>query len=133
MTRTILLVEDDPELQELYLAMLEDEDCRILAAADGREAFAQLREVQPDLILLDIILDEMMGDEFFLALKQDPKTSSTPVVLVTVLPEERCRQLLEMDPATMFLRKPFRRSQLLEAVRKGFAQLPVIGADASES
>jgi CheY-like chemotaxis protein len=58
-------------------------------------------------------------------LKTDPLTASTPVVLATVLPEERCHQLLEVDPATMFLRKPFRRSQLLEAVRLGFAQSAV--------
>jgi CheY-like chemotaxis protein len=122
MTKTILIVEDDPELQELYLAMLENEDCRILQAADGREALELVREVPPDLIMLDIILDEMMGDEFFLGLKQDPRFANTPIVLVTVLPVERCQELLDLDPDTLFLRKPFRRGQLLESVRKGLAR-----------
>lgn len=116
MTKTILIVEDDPELQELYLVMLENEDCRIQLAADGTEALAKLQGVQPDLILLDIILDEMMGDELFLRLKQDAHTAGTPVVLATVLPAERCQQLLEIDPETRFLRKPFRRSELLEVL-----------------
>jgi CheY-like chemotaxis protein len=121
MTKTILVVEDDPELQEIYLAMLEDEDYRIVCAADGAEALEKLRDVHPDLILLDIILDEMMGDELFLRLKQDPRIADVPIALATVLPEEQCRHLLEADSRTMFLRKPFRRSQLLEMVELGLA------------
>lgn len=122
MTKTILIVEDDPEIQELYSVMLENEDCRILQAADGQEALEKLQEGRPDLILLDMILDEMMGDELFLELKQNSYTAGAPIVLVTVLPVERCQPLLEVDPATMFLRKPFRRSQLLEVVKRGLAQ-----------
>jgi CheY-like chemotaxis protein len=122
MTKTLLIVEDDPELQELYLTMLEDQDYRIMCAVDGGEALEKVRREPPDLILLDIILDEMMGDELFLKLKQEPRTAGTPVVLVTVLPAERCRRLLEIDPGTRFLRKPFRRSQLLEVVRQGLTQ-----------
>lgn len=121
MTKTILIVEDDPELQELYLAMLDDEEYRIFCAADGGEALEKLRTVSPDLILLDIILDEMMGDELFLRLKQDPDTAGTPIVLATVLPAERCQRLLEVDQGTLFLRKPFRRRQLLDMVDKALA------------
>jgi CheY-like chemotaxis protein len=122
MRKTILIVEDDPELQELYLVMLENEGHQILQVADGKEALETLKSVKPDLILLDVILDEMMGDELFVKLKQNARTAETPVVLVTVLPVERCQPLLEVDPATMFLRKPFRRSELVEVVEKGFAQ-----------
>lgn len=126
MTKSILIVEDDPELQELYLVMLDNEGYRIVLTADGTEALEKLQEVQPDLILLDIILDEMMGDELFVRLKQDPHTARTPIVLATVLPAERCQQLLEIDSTTLFLRKPFRRSELLGVLKKGFVQSEVI-------
>lgn len=119
MTKSILIVEDDAELKELYVTMLENEKYRILEAGDGLEALETLREERPDLILLDIILDEMMGDELFLKLKQDPSTADVPIVLVTVLPAERCQHLLEVDSRTMFLRKPFRRNQLLDVVAAG--------------
>ena len=132
MRKTILIVEDDPELQELYLVMLENEGHQILQVADGKEALEKLKSVKPDLILLDVILDEMMGDEFFVKLKQDARTAATPVVLVTVLPVERCQPLLEVDPATMFLRKPFRRSELVEVVRKGFTQSLVSGTSGND-
>lgn len=132
MTKTILIVEDDAELQELYSVMLENEGHQILQVADGKEALEKLEAVRPDLILLDVILDEMMGDEFFVRLKQDVRTAATPVVVVTVLPVERCQPLLEVDPATMFLRKPFRRGELLEMVRKGFSQSRSGGASRND-
>jgi CheY-like chemotaxis protein len=125
MTKTILIVEDDVELQELYLAMMETVDCRILLAGDGDDALKQIQTVKPDLILLDIILDEMMGDELFLKLKEDPATADTPIVLLTVLPVERCQHLLEVDSGTIFLRKPFRRGTLLKMVQKALTRSPV--------
>lgn len=119
MTGKILIVEDDQELQELYANMLDEVDCEIVQAYDGGEALDRLAENAPDVMILDIILDEMMGDELFMRIKEDPQYAELPVIVVSVLPVERCRHLLAMDPKTIFLRKPFRRADLLEAVRKG--------------
>jgi CheY-like chemotaxis protein len=116
---TILSVEDDNELQEIYAAMLEETGYQIICAYDGGQAWDKLQETTPDLILLDIILDEMMGDRLFAKIKQSPQYKDIPIVLVTVLSAERCRQLLEVDPRTLFLRKPFQKAQLLEVVKRG--------------
>jgi CheY-like chemotaxis protein len=121
MTNTILIVEDDDELHEIYLAMLETLDCRIIQAYDGLEALEKLADTTPDLILLDIVLDEMMGDEFLLEIRQRSQYADIPVVIVSVLPIERCHHLLDRDSKTVFLRKPFRRGQLLDAVQEGLA------------
>ena len=122
MTRTVLIVEDDLELQELYEAMLETDDYRIVQAADGYEALEKVRQVVPDVIVLDIIFDEMMGDELFRKLKSDPITADTPIVVATVLTAERCREVLGTDSRTAFLRKPFRHRQLLEAIERCLVQ-----------
>lgn len=122
MTHTILIVEDDDELHEIYLAMLETVDCRIIQAYDGLEALEKLVDTTPDLILLDIVLDEMMGDEFLLEIRRRSRYADIPVVIVSVLPIERCHHLLERDSKTVFLRKPFRRGQLLDAVESGLAK-----------
>lgn len=121
MTHTILIVEDDDELHEIYLAMLETLDCRIIQAHDGLEALEKLADTTPDLILLDIVLDEMMGDEFLLEIRQRSQYAHIPVVIVSVLPIERCHHLLDRDSKTVFLRKPFGRGQLLDAVQEGLA------------
>lgn len=122
MTHTILIVEDDDELHEIYLAMLETLDCRIIQAYDGAEALKKLVDTTPDLIILDIILDEMMGDEFLLEIRRKSNYADIPVIIVSVLPIERCHHLLDRDSKAVFLRKPFRRGQLLDAVERGLAK-----------
>ena len=119
MTVRILLVEDDKDLQEIYLSMLEGNGWQIGQAYDGHEALEQLAEAGADLIVLDIILDEMMGDELYMRLKHDARFAPIPVVVVSALPEQRCQHILHVDPTTAFLRKPFRRQQLQEAIEEG--------------
>jgi CheY-like chemotaxis protein len=119
MARTILIVEDDRELQELYGAMLEDVDCQIIPAYDGEEAWAKLKAMTPDLILLDVILDGMMGDALFARIKQHPRHRDIPIAIVSVLSLPQCKHLLEVDPQTIFLRKPFQKRQLLDVVERG--------------
>ncbi|MBN1135699.1 MAG: response regulator [Anaerolineae bacterium] len=122
MSRAILIVEDDPELHEMYAAMLEHTDCRIIRAHDGVDALDRLHETTPDLILLDIILGEMMGDDFFARVKQEPAYRDIPIAIISVLAPEAYRRLLEMDSRTLFLRKPFRKGELVDVVEKCLAQ-----------
>jgi CheY-like chemotaxis protein len=118
MSGKIMIVEDDEELQELYSTMLEGVDCQIFQAFDGIDALQKLEETRPDVILLDIILDEMMGDELYMRIKQEPDYAAIPIIIVSVLPVERCQHLLDMDSRTVFLRKPFRQGQLVDAVER---------------
>lgn len=122
MSGKIMIVEDDEELQELYLTMLEEIDCQVIQAFDGVEALQKLEETRPDVMLLDIILDEMMGDELYMRIKQDPRYAEIPVIIVSVLPVERCQRLLDIDSGTVFLRKPFQRRQLVDAVERSCAK-----------
>lgn len=119
MTARILLVEDDEDLQEIYVSMLGANNYQIVQAYDGGDALVQLKEAGADLIVLDIILDEVMGDDFFLRIKKDARFAEIPVVVVSALPAERCQHILAIDPTTAFLRKPFQRQQLQEAIEKG--------------
>jgi CheY-like chemotaxis protein len=119
-SKTILIVEDDEELQELYVAMLEGIDCQIVHAYDGDEALVKVEESAPDLIVLDILLDEVMGDAFFVQIKQQPVYADIPVVIASVLPAESCGKLLSMDPRTLYLQKPFRKADLVDLVERGF-------------
>ena len=121
MARNVLIVEDDEELQELYAAMLVDLDCQITRAYDGGQGLDRLEESNPDVIIVDMLLDEVHGDEFFLAVKAKPAYADVPVVIASVLSPERCQHLLEMDPRTIYLRKPFRKAQLEDVVQRCLA------------
>jgi CheY-like chemotaxis protein len=117
----ILIVEDDLELQELYTMMLDTLDCELVRALDGEQALKKLADPLPDLVILDILLDKVMGDEVFAQMRRVPHYAGIPVIVVSVLSADRCEDLMAMDGRTFFLRKPFRRENLLEVVRKALA------------
>jgi CheY-like chemotaxis protein len=119
LSKKILVVEDDRELQEYYEIMFEDMDCQIIRAYDGGEALEKLKEAVPDLIILDILLDELMGDVVYRYVKQELETADIPVVIASVLPPESSSKLLDMDPRTIYLQKPFTRRRLLEVIQGG--------------
>jgi DNA-binding response OmpR family regulator len=112
----VLIVEDDQELHELYGFMLEGQDWEQWRAHDGREALTCLASQSPDLILLDIIMDDIMGDEFYQRLRAESRWATIPVIVLSVLPVDRLEKMTDGDAKACFLRKPFRRRQLLEAI-----------------
>lgn len=81
---TILLAEDNPELRS-FLHRILAEDYKIIETSDGKEALEQIQKAHPDLILSDIMMPEMRGDELCQMLKSDIATSHIPVVLLTAL------------------------------------------------
>ncbi len=72
MSKTIMIVEDDQSFHNLYEEILEGSDYEIIHTYDGDGALTKLEEKKPDLIILDIVLDMMTGDTFFLYLKGMP-------------------------------------------------------------
>ena len=86
-TSTVLVVDDNQQNLELLQAYLEDMDCSTIAAHDGLEAMEIIAEKKPDLILLDVMMPKMSGFEVCKRIKNDPKTSDIPVIMVTALNE----------------------------------------------
>lgn len=82
--KTLLVVEDDFDIQEYYRILLAGLDLRLLQAWTGREALAFFDAGEPiDLVLLDIVLPEMGGEEFFRRLRVE-RGSKVPVVVCSV-------------------------------------------------
>jgi CheY-like chemotaxis protein len=88
---SILLVEDDEDSRRLIREMLEEADCSVVEAVNGKLALERLEEAVPDLILLDLIMPEMDGFDFLAALRGNPTWQDVPVVVVTA------RDLSEAD------------------------------------
>lgn len=116
-TPLVLVVDDNQQNLELLQAYLEDIDCETAAAADGLEALEIISKKNPDLILLDVMMPKMSGFEVCRRLKNDPKTSSIPVIMVTALNEygdiERAIDCGTDD----FLSKPINKLELLTRVK----------------
>ena len=116
-TPVVLVVDDNQQNCELLQAYLEDVDCRTIPASDGLEALKIVAETPPDLILLDVMMPKMSGFEVCRRIKNDPKNSGIPIIMVTALNEfgdiER-----GIDSGTDdFLSKPVNKLELLTRVK----------------
>ena len=79
----VLVVDDEPSVRSLVSLSLEGQDCKVEAFCDGRDALEALAPEYPDLILLDVGLPGMSGDEVLRRLRADERTAAIPVVLLT--------------------------------------------------
>jgi CheY-like chemotaxis protein len=121
--KTILIVEDEHNLQNLYELMLEGTGCEIIRAYDGYEALEKLTEKKPDLIILDLLMNMIMGDTFFLHLKNMPDYADIPVIIISAYSERRYKNLRKTDPNLIFIKKRYlTRERLLDEVEKKFIE-----------
>ena len=105
-SQRILIVEDNDDLRE-YLSYTLSEIYQIEACTNGREALKALTEFKPDLVLSDIMMPEMRGDELCTTIKNNIETSHIPVILLTALNDEKnIVEGLETG-ADKYLVKPF--------------------------
>ncbi len=119
MSKRIMIVEDEQAFHDLYTMMLEGADYEIIRAYDGDEALSKLQENKPDLIILDILLDLVTGDTFFLYIKGMPEYANIPVIVCSSFSPKAYKNLKEIDPNLVFLEKTYlTKERLLEEIDK---------------
>ncbi len=110
--KIVLAIEDNADLIALYQSYCLGTDFEILHAQEGKRAFPLIEERLPDIILLDVMLPDIDGWDLLLDLHANPKTKNIPIILCSVITDERLALNLG---ASMYLRKPVWRDQLIEA------------------
>jgi len=105
MNNRILIIEDDRILRKACEASLAKRGFIVLTASDGEEGISQAEEHLPDLILLDMRMPKMTGEETLAALKQNEKTRSIPVVILSNSTSEGVIQKAETLGAVGYLIK----------------------------
>jgi two-component system phosphate regulon response regulator PhoB len=119
----ILVVEDEAPIQELLQFNLERSKYRVSVVESGEEALSQAVQLQPDLILLDIMLPGADGLEVCKRLKADPKTQNIPIIMLTALCEEADVVAgLELG-ADDYITKPFSPRVLLARVKAALRRI----------
>ncbi|MDR4496814.1 MAG: response regulator [Candidatus Scalindua sp.] len=117
MAKKILIVEDEQTFHDLYNAIFEGTDYDLVFAYDGDEALMKLEQTRPDLIMLDILMDMVTGDTFFLHLKGMPEFENIPVIIISAFSEKEYKSLKKIDPNLVFIEKPhLTREKLIEEV-----------------
>src|SRR3954463_5671869 len=115
--RAVLVVEDDPEINELVGAYVQIAGFEYLSALNGTQAVEKAGKLQPALIVLDVMLPDFDGFEVARRLKSESRTRSIPIVMLTALDREDYRERGRTAGAVGYLTKPFDPDRLLEAIR----------------
>jgi two-component system chemotaxis response regulator CheY len=117
MTRTILIVDDDPMIRTLIATTLEDvSGYRLQEAADGAEAVEQAVEARPQIVFLDIDMPGVSGIEACRRLRSDPATAGATIVMLTGDAGAQAERGALAAGADLFLTKPFSPLHLLRLV-----------------
>jgi len=115
MPETILIVEDEPSLQETLAYNLQKQGYAVETAGDGRSALETARRLKPDLILLDIMLPQLDGVEVCKALRRE--NFQSPVIMLTARDDEIDRVVGLEIGADDYVTKPFSMRELMARVK----------------
>jgi CheY-like chemotaxis protein len=113
--KTILICDDEPALRELVRASLDD-GYRFAEASDGLLAIELAREVEPDVVILDLMLPRLGGLEVLALLQADEQLRDVPVLVITAWNETR-EDVLAAGAAE-FIAKPFDPDELRTSIEK---------------
>ena len=119
-TKSILCIEDEPEMIDLIRLILSRRGFEVTGAAGGKEGLEKLQnDLQPDLVLLDLMMPDMDGWEVYQQMKADEKTKDIPVIVVTAKAQSIDKVLgLHIAKVDDYIAKPFSPQELLNSVEK---------------
>ena len=122
--KQILIIDDQNQLLSLMRRILEDEQYQVHILQNGNDAHSQMKTLLPDLLILDLKLGGISGQDVLKQLKEDPITAEIPVIVYTaaVLEAEEVAQAIENDAVlyqkVYLIRKPFDLDDLLDLVEQ---------------
>lgn len=100
----VLIIEDDPGLCEIYKLAFEQEGCEVVIKNDGLNAIAELTIIQPDLVILDLMIPELNGFEFLEAVTNNTSESLKVIVASNLSGESDIKRAIDLG-AIGYLRK----------------------------
>jgi len=113
----VLVAEDNPQGAELIEAYLDGTGWQVRVAADGEEALRAVRDWQPDVVLLDVMLPKLSGFEVCKRLRGEPATATVPVLMITALDQPSDVERAVEAGTNDFLTKPVNRVDLVFRVK----------------
>jgi two-component system response regulator VicR len=117
--RKVVCVEDELEIIELVKLILSRHNFDVTGAYGGQDGLDKIREIQPDVVLLDLMMPEMDGWEVYQKMKASEDMNDIPVIVVTAKAQSIDRVLgLHIARVDDYITKPFGPSELIESIEK---------------
>ena len=121
---SILYIEDDPEMIDLVSLILTRQGFQVIGAHGGREGLELVKQSQPDLILLDLMMPDIDGWDVYQQLKSAETTRDIPVIIITAKSQKIDRVLgVQIAKVDDYISKPFRPGELIESIKKILARI----------
>lgn len=117
--KKIVCIEDEPEMIDLIRLILGRRGFELIGAVGGREGLEMVRQVKPDLVLLDLMMPDMDGWEIYQHMKADEELRHIPVIIVTAKAQSIDKVLgLHIAKVDDYITKPFGPQELIESVNR---------------
>lgn len=117
MTKRVLLIEDEVNIAEAIRFILSRDGWQIEVLADGAEAEAAIARLQPDMLILDLMLPGKTGLQILTDLRANPAYAQLPVLMLTAKGQGRDREAAERAGVSAFMTKPFDNNEIRATVR----------------
>lgn len=116
--KNILVIEDDSFLRELIVRKLTKEGFSVSEAIDGKQAVEKIKNLKPDLVLLDLVLPEIDGFEVLSRVKSDSKVSSIPIIILSNLGQrEDIEKGLKLGAIDFLVKANFTPAEIVKKIR----------------
>jgi DNA-binding response OmpR family regulator len=120
MAKKILIIEDEKLLRELLVRKLSGKDFEVVEAIDGGDGLKKIKEIKPDLVLLDLVLPGIDGFEVLSTIKKDPAIASIPVIILSNLGQkEEIEKGLNLGAVDFLIKASFTPQEIVDKI-KGF-------------
>lgn len=124
-TKKIVYVEDEMEMIDLVKLILNRKGYEVIGAAGGREGLDIIRDVVPDLVLLDLMMPDIEGWDVYQQMRADDATKHIPVIVVTAKAQNIDKVLgLHIAKVNDYISKPFSPQDLVTSVEKVLEAVP---------
>lgn len=118
MLKKVLIIEDNPDLQEIYTIFFESAGWKVYIAGDGMQGIIDVLEVQPDVILLDIMMPQMDGFEVLTTIKEQ-SSIDIPIIVASNLSQKSDEErALDLGASKFLIKSDYSGEQIVEEVLK---------------
>ncbi|MEP3345301.1 MAG: response regulator [Litoreibacter sp.] len=121
MSKSVLLVEDEPNIIEAISFLLERDGWTVRIHSQGSDAVEAVERVKPNVLVLDVMLPGRSGFDILKDLRNDNTTKDLPILMLTARGQTKDRELAESYGVSHFMTKPFSNEEMLGKVRELYA------------
>ncbi|OQX81165.1 MAG: two-component system response regulator [Candidatus Omnitrophica bacterium 4484_70.1] len=116
MTKKVLIIEDAKHVVMMLESRLRANGYEVISAYDGQQGLERAQKEKPDLIIMDIMLPKLTGDEVCKKLKQNKELATIPIIVLTALARRQDIKLAEQLGVDAYITKPFMPDVLLSKI-----------------